>query len=142
MELPKDVHYLIVRHLPIDLRIALKVKPGRLYASEEVKKEVARMAKVANHPNKLRYTKVRTDKGVERMILVHGWHHEIYLDRETQTWHHYEPIQYYYGISKDKKVYWCLKNSNTFSPFCVSSYRGQQNIDDSLTEYEGKGGPY
>lgn len=145
MELPKDVHYLIVRHLPIDLRIALKVKPGKVRASEEVKKEIARMAKVANHPNKLRFTNVRTDKGVERMIVVHGWWHEgyiVYVDGEM-TFREYEPFQYYYAISEDRRYYWGLESQRKFSSFHVGTLRNDMFFyyEDQMKEYERAGGP-
>lgn len=145
MELPKDVHYLIVKHLPMSLRIALKVKPGRVQmASEELRKTVERMAKVANHPNKLRLTDVRTDEGVEKMIVVHGWHYEGYIDMRTRTVRSYKPFQYYYAITQDRKHKWCLEYQREFTSFNIGIRKNDMFFyyEDFLKEYEKEGGPY
>lgn len=64
-----DVLELILKRLPIETRVALGVRPDRVSASEEVTKTVSRMARVAAHPNRLRWTSARL-KGRDDPVKV------------------------------------------------------------------------
>ena len=59
--LSTDVVTLILKKLPIETRVALRVEPNRVIVSADVSSTVARMARVAAHPNHLRWTWARID---------------------------------------------------------------------------------
>lgn len=70
MELCGDIIELVLKRLPIEKRVALRVRPNRVVASDEVRDTISRMAKVAAHPNRLRWTLARVEGELVRVIQM------------------------------------------------------------------------
>lgn len=72
--LPEDVVNIVLRKLPVELRVALGVAPGKVHASADVMHRVAARAALEVHPRKLHRAKVRFGEDVLEAIvfLVEG----------------------------------------------------------------------
>lgn len=150
MNLPKDVQYLIVRNLPIEKRMELRVKPGRVQATPLVKETVSLMAKVANHPNHVRLTRVRTgETTVETLIVYSEKKYLSYIESQDPfVIRRYEPnitFIHYHATSLDYKKFWYLEHDDNFRPFCTAKHFNHDMFTDSIEmirEYLSFGGPY
>ena len=70
MALCGDVVATVLKKLPIDTRVALGVEPNKVVASDCVRETAARIAKVAAHPHRLRWTWVRVEGKLVRVIQM------------------------------------------------------------------------
>jgi hypothetical protein len=65
----RDVVEIILSKLPIDLRLPLRVPPNKVIPAPEVVDTLCRMARVASHPNQLRWTWARIE-GVQGIVRI------------------------------------------------------------------------
>lgn len=96
MQLPKDVLYEIFRRLPIDIRLALRVKPGRITHSTHI------------------------DSVLRKKVMVqaqHGIHHaHVYVDGRRYAAcvvaDHEERQMIAFVANQDNKFFWTVRPSN------------------------------
>lgn len=104
-----DVLELILKRLPIETRVALRVLPNRVSAPAELTKTVARMARIAAHPNNLCFVLARV-KGHDKPIKVISYR-EMELDMDTGVW-----TPFYNYITSCRTLHLNV-NELVFSPF-------------------------
>lgn len=118
--LDRDVLDIVLRKLPIDLRVALRVPPNQVVMSDDVRETLTRMARVAAHPNRLRYTWARV-KGVDNLVrvisIVRMSSSVRYLDDSRTTYVRDPPTPWYEYIFACRTKRACAVTTRGFTPF-------------------------
>ena len=111
--LPADVVNIVLRKLPVELRVALGVRPGKVRSTADVMNRVAARAGLEAHPYKLHLAKVRyrctiVDAAVFlRAAYINVDHefalgrHFVALYRDDDAWHELELYDFFDGDFPD-----------------------------------------
>ena len=106
-----DVLELILKKLPIETRLALRVRPNRVTPSDTVAKTVARMARIAAHPNHLCWVLARVE-GHDKPVKLSSFM-EMCIDSHSPTGE-YMPRYFYATPCKTMRL---RTSDHVFSPF-------------------------
>jgi hypothetical protein len=137
-----DVIELILKKLPIETRVALRVPPNKITPSKDVSDTIARMVRVAMHPHRLRWTwaRVEGEKDLVRCISMMGMTRKMKAGTSLTVPEYHEPEPWYTWISacRTKRL---APGWYYFSPLPYSS--GMRDVFqwhiDNLAEYERHG---
>lgn len=98
VKLNRDVLEIVLKKLPIETRVSLRVPPNRVTVSDDVAETISRMVRVAMHPNRLRYTWARVEGELELVRCVSMMHMTVFPDSVNG-----DPEPWYRWISADRK---------------------------------------